>query len=756
MIMKVCFISTYPPRKCGIATFSNNLLTSLHQANLKGESLETFVVALNDDSGYTYPDEVRFSINQNDYDDYGKAAEFINENADVCIIQHEYGIYGGENGLYILSLINKLRTPVIVTLHTILKEPSFLQKIILQQIAKKAEKVVVMSRLAVKFLKNIYHIPEQKIAFVEHGVPHPEKITPLQKELLPFTDRTVLFTFGLLSRNKGIETVIRALPQVVKNHPDIVYVVLGKTHPAVLKQGGEEYRNYLKNLSKELKVDTHVYFIDKFVTDDELFAFLKSIDIYITPYLNESQITSGTLSYAIGAGAVVVSTPYWHAQELLANERGRLFPFRDSDALGSLLNELLDDPAQMEQIRERAYQYGAHLKWPLIGRRYREIADEAISRNGDHEEALTYLDDMMPPFSLEHLKRLTDSTGVIQHAKFGIPNWNEGYCLDDNARALITALMAYRQFKSPDALQLMPVYMSYIHYMQREDGQFRNFLHFNRNFLDRVGSEDSFGRAIWALGYLIRYAPNNSYKEFGQELFGHAFPRFTRLRSLRGIANTMIGISHYMKAHPNDEGMVQVLIQLTRKMIIAYEKESSKRWNWFENQMTYDNAILPLALLHSCEITGNAYVKKIAMEALQFLEKKTLYKEHFIPIGNRGWHSKDGKIAVFDQQAIDVTSMIFMYQQAYIVTKDVKYLKNIHTCFSWFLGKNELHVPLFDHETNGCCDGLNFDGLNRNQGAESTLAYLASYLVVMKTKEWQYSLEKPEMKNMHKMESMAV
>src|SRR5215471_1644941 len=358
--MKISLIGSFPPRKCGIATFSRNLLSSLHAADLNEKKISSFVIAINDECNYTYSPEVALCIEQTKQSDYVKAAQYINENADVCLLQHEYGIFGGESGLYILSLLNKIKVPIITTLHTVLKQPSFLQKIIVQEIAKKSEKVVVMSRLAVKFLKTIYHTIEDKIAFIEHGVPHLENFSPLQKELVQFKGRRILFTFGLLSRNKGIETVITALPEVVKNHPDVVYVLLGKTHPAVLRNSGEEYRNYLKRLAKELGVEKHIYFINKFVTDEELFAYLKSIDIYITPYLNEAQITSGTLSYAIGAGAVVVSTPYWHAQELLSNDRGRLFPFKDSDALSSVLNELLDDETQMESIRRTAYQYGQH------------------------------------------------------------------------------------------------------------------------------------------------------------------------------------------------------------------------------------------------------------------------------------------------------------------------------------------------------------------------------------------------------------
>jgi len=755
--MNICLVCSYPPRQCGIATFSYNLLSSL-QGKLNNQKVNSFVVALNDyDTEYAYPEEVTFSIQQNIQQDYIKAAEYINSNADVCILQHEYGIYGGNNGVYILSLLNRLTIPVIATLHTVLKDPSFLQKAIVQQIATKASKVTVMTRLAVKFLKTIYEVPEEKIVLIEHGVPELAGTTDVHKELLPFNDKRILFTFGLLSKNKGIETVIRALPNVVKNHPDVMYIVLGKTHPAVLRHSGEEYRNCLKRLAAELQVDQHVYFIDKFVNDEELFTFLKSTDIYITPYHNETQITSGTLSYAIGAGAVVVSTPYWHAQELLSNDRGRLFPFKDSEALSSVLNELLDDPVQLENIRKRAFQYGQHLRWPLIGSRYIDTASDAIEYyqvlNKDADVLVT---ENMPSFSLAYLKRLTDSTGVIQHAKYGIPNWKEGYCVDDNARALLTVLMAYQQPNNKDALELMPTYLSFLHYMQRDDGRFRNFLHYNRNYLDEVGSEDAFGRAIWALGYLIRYAPNNSYKEFGLELYHRSFPQFTQLKNLRPIADTIVGICHYLKAYPTDEGMLQILVQLTKKLTDAYEQHHSKNWNWFENELVYDNGILPLALLHSYEITGNLTVKSIALQTVRFLETKTLFKGYFTPIGNNGWHAKNGEIAVFDQQAIEVMAMAFMYQQAFQVTKDAQHIKHLNICFSWFLGNNELHVPLYDHETHGCCDGLQCEGINRNQGAESTLAYLASHLVVLKTRAWQYESEKKKINMLSKNEVMAV
>lgn len=742
--MKITLVGSYTPRKCGIATFTENLKKAIDSNFKNRDSFETSVVALNDfGNTYNYNDkEVKFIIAQDNLQDYIDAASFINKSkTDVCILQHEYGIFGGDSGIYVLQLINQLRVPLVTTIHTVLKKPSFLQKLIIQQIAKHSFKIVVMSNLAIEFLKSVYEIPAEKILLIEHGVPDAAGDSLIaEKELFEFRNRRLLLTFGLLSKNKGIETVIRALPEVVQLHPDILYVVLGNTHPSVLRNSGEEYRDYLINLSKKLSVHEHVYFIDKFVSEQELFSFLKVVDIYITPYLNEEQITSGTLSYAVGAGAASISTPYWHARELLAEGRGILFPFKSSESLSNILNELLSDKEKLERIKANATAYGKKLKWPNIGSQYIKLSCEAIRYYNETsvfpENDFTH---SFPAFSLDYIKRLTDNTGIVQHAKYGIPNLKEGYCLDDNARAMITVLMAYRQYRTKESLELLPVYLSYIHYMQREDGWFRNFLHFNRNYLDELGSEDSFGRSIWALCYLICYAPNHSYQEFASELFHRSSVVFKELRSLRGIANVIIGISYYLKSYPSNEELLNLLSHLSEKLITAYSASSDEacEWYWFEEILTYDNGILPLALLHSYEITGNSIEKKIGLKTLQFLKQKTFRNGYFSAIGNNGWHSKNQKeqIALFDQQAIEAMAMILLLKQAFKVTKDNMYTRDMKTCFAWFLGKNDLHIPLYDHETHGCCDGLEATGVNRNQGAESTLAYLISYLAVVSVKE---------------------
>ncbi|MFA6084934.1 glycosyltransferase [Mucilaginibacter sp.] len=750
--MKIAYISTYPPRECGIATFNTNLKLAIDAnfPNRKNLLDGGFVVALNDSENmqeYEYPADVKYVIRQNHQKDYIHAANYINtSNVDACILEHEFGIFGGESGIYILPLINRLEKPLISILHTILKDPSYVQRIIIREIAEQSSKIIVMSKRAVDFLTSIYDVPAEKIQIIEHGVPDLEapEVNPV-KSLSQFKNHRVLLTFGLLSRNKGLETVIMALPKIVAKHPDVMYVVLGNTHPGVIKSSGEEYRDHLKSLAAQLKVSQHLSFINQFVAENELIDYLTATEIYVTPYLNEAQITSGTLSYAIGAGAAVVSTPYWHATELLDNGRGRLFDFKDSDGLADIVNDLLDNEAVLDELKENAYEYGLHLRWPVIGAEYIKVAQEATDSHDFSDKILknSIVDpEILPKFSLTHVLRLTDDTGIVQHAKYGIPNLKEGYCLDDNARALIMALMAYQRNKSEDAFRLLPIYLSYIHYMQTEDGNFRNFLSFSRQYLDEVGSEDSFGRTIWSLGHLISCAASNSYREFALEIFHKSVKHFKALKYLRGVGNTIIGVSLYLQVFPTDEGMVQELVMLTQPLIDAYENNQSEDWQWFEDKMTYDNAILPLALLHSCEITGNERAKEIALNTMAFLDKLTLSNGYLSPVGNDGWYHRGGKYPVYDQQAIETMAMVLMHYQAYQIFRKPQYIEKMFLSYKWFLGENTLRAPLYDHETKGCCDGLLPTGINRNQGAESTLAYLISHLTVLKAFELEYEYNK--------------
>ncbi|MCK7554474.1 glycosyltransferase [Chitinophaga sedimenti] len=433
----------------------------------------------------------------------------------------------------------------------------------------------------------------------------------------------MIFTFGLLSRNKGIETVIQAMPKIIERHPEVLYIVAGATHPAVVRHAGEEYRDSLEKMVTDLQLENHVLFLNRFLNEQELFAYLTCCDIYVTPYLSEAQITSGTLTYALGAGSAVISTPYWYAKELLDNGRGLLFDFKDSLQLSRCINDLLDTPGKLQELKQHAASYGKKLQWSQMGARYRQLAWKILSTPRPTVINTKPVPDvsLLSPLNLSHVRRLTDDTGIVQHAKYGIPNLKEGYCLDDNSRALMMMLMAQHYRRNKESLELITTYLSFIQYMQREDGNFRNFLSFSRQYLDEIGSEDAFGRTVWSLGYLVRYAPNNSYREFAQELFHRSTQHFATLEHLRGRANAAIGVSHYLAYHPTDEGMFKLLDILIEPLLASYERNRTNEWQWFEHNMSYDNGILPLALLHAYEVTGDERTYNIAMESINFRRK---------------------------------------------------------------------------------------------------------------------------------------
>ena len=744
--MKIAYIGSYPPRECGIGTFTQNLFAAMTTQKEDTDELhEAVVIAMDDqEASYDYPEEVQFCIQQEQQGDYIEAARFINlSGADICVLEHEFGIFGGQNGVYILPLLHRLEIPLIVTLHTVLKTPSYNEKAILIEICKMATRIVAMTHKAVEFLTTIYNISSACIELIEHGVPDYRFSHAMAKKEFKLEAKKVLLTFGFISRNKGIETVIRALPAVVAKYPETIYIILGKTHPAVLRHSGEEYRIFLLRLVKKLQMEKHVLFLNEFINQKELFKYLYASDIYITPYLNEAQITSGTLSYAIGSGSAVISTPYWHAEELLADGRGCLFNFTDSDGLTLILMDLLDNPDKLKSLRDKATDYAKEITWPKIGQKYNTLAKTILQQQAEQPpKKETILDPLiLPPFLLDHIRRMTDDTGIIQHAKFGIPNLKEGYCLDDNARALLMVLMAYKQKKHPLALELSPVYLSYIHYMQNEDGMFRNFLSFSRQFLDEVGSEDSFGRAIWSLGYLLGNAPNDAYYQSGKEIFFEAAPNFEKLQSIRAIATTIIGMSYYLKSNPQDEGMTERLRAMSYKLVNEYKQHRSEDWHWFESILSYDNAMLPLSLLHAAGILNDEIISNTALESMHFLSDLTLKDGYLSVVGNEKWYTKNGMQSTFAQQPLDVLAMVLMFHQAFHFTKDKTYLAKLYTSFTWFLGENDLRMSLYDFETKGCCDGLEKYGVNRNQGAESTLAYLISHLTVLQAFEDFYKTE---------------
>ena len=734
--IKIACISTYHPRECGIATFTSHLKQAMMRCNKKGHDVDAFVVAMSDQN-YNYPDDVKFTIAQDDQKKYIRAAKFINHtDANVCLLEHEFGIFGGKEGIYILPLIYQLKIPLIVTFHTVLKNPNYTQKIIIHEIAQRAERVVVMTPLAVDFLIDIYDVEKKKIVLIAHGTPEFEYgKREFYKDKLHFSNKTVLLTFGLINPNKGIETVLKALPSVIEKHPDLIYLILGKTHPQLIKTSGEGYRLYLKRLIKKYSIQDHVDFLNIFVDEDNLKEYLSCADIYITPYLNEAQITSGTLAYAVSAGAAVVSTPYLHARDILSDGRGRLFDFNDSAGLSMLLNELLDKPDLTEKLRKKAYSYGRHVAWPKIGARYIEIALDLIKleRITPKNTASIFASTLLPDFKFTHVKHMMDDTGIIQHAVFNIPNLKHGYCLDDNARALLMFTMAHRQYEDEHSLSMLMKTMSYTHYMQNEDGTFKNMMNFKREFLDKKGSEDAFGRTMWALGYQIHLFTGHRFVSLSEKIFLKALPNITKLKSARGIANTIIGVSHYVLRYPENKAMADTLKEMADKLVKKYNETKDGEWKWFEDILTYDNGILPLSLFYAYRALKAEDLLMVAEDTCRFLENILFKEDHLSLIGNKGWYKKGGKRAEFDQQPVDAMAAVLMFSQAYVATANRHYLNRMFSSFMWFIGDNDLRIPMYDFGTDGCYDALESNGVNKNQGAESIISYMIAHLSILAT-----------------------
>jgi len=742
--MKVAYISTYPPRRCGIGTYTQNLIHSVSE-NIKNRLVDqhAMVVAMDEDQNHLeYPEEVKYIIRANHQEDYVQASRFINfSGASLCVLQHEFGIFGGDQGVFLLPLIKRLQIPLLVTFHTVLKNPSYVQKAVIKEIGMSASKVTVMSNLAVTFLRDIYGLPLDKVHLIEHGVPDFEGAYSARlKEKYGFEDRKIILTFGLLGRNKGIETVLHALASVVKKHPEVLYIILGKTHPWVLRISGEEYREYLKMLVKKYELKEHVYFYDQFVKEEELMDYLTMSDIYITPYLAEEQITSGTLSYAVGAGSCVLSTPYWHAKELLDKGRGMLFDFKNHFQLANILNNLLDHPQKIQKYRKKAFEYGKKIRWLRSGHQYlhlyRKVKKSVKAQDANRFETIDIT--LMPSLNLDHIMRLTDDTGILRYAKYGIPRFKGGYSLNDNARALLMSVMYYDQRKDRNLLDYMLRYLSYIDYMQNGNGTFRNHLSFNRKFRDKCGTEDAFGRAIWALGYLVRYQPTVALKLNGKEIFLRSVHQFLNLRSLRGIANTTIGISFFLREYSLREEIMQCLGRLVSRLKESYKQYSTPDWLWFENKMTYDNGIIPLALLHSYRVIEDEEVLEIAKRSLDFLIKVTFHDHYYKPIGSRRSFYPNSKVPGYNQESTEAMSMILLLYQAYRIFHDNSYLQKLFSCYLWYLGENQLNIPLYDHESGGCYQGLTYRGVNKNEGAEGTLAYLIAHLTVLKAHEEEH------------------
>jgi glycosyltransferase involved in cell wall biosynthesis len=736
-IKRIAFVGNYQPRQCGIATFTTDLCESFAAA-----FSETACIALpvNDtEAGYEYPPRVRFELSEKDIRSYRRAADFLNiNNVDIVCLQHEFGIYGGRAGSHLLALLQELHMPIVTTIHTILDKPGPDHLKVLKEIAALSDRLVVMSERGSHFLHDIYGVSTDKIDFIPHGIPDVPFVDPsFNKDLFGVEGKIVLLSFGLLSANKGIENVINALPAILTKHPNVVYIILGATHPRVLLNDGESYRLSLQWLAQEKGVEGQVVFYNRFVSLDELVKFIGAADIYITPYLNAAQITSGTLAYTLGAGKAIISTPYWYAEEILKQERGILVPFNDPEALAMQVNNLLDNEAARHAMRKRAYIFGRSMIWPRVVERYRESFERArverrnFTAPGFMAKSLDKSFGELPPLKLDHLRRLTDETGMLQHAVFTIPNYREGYTTDDNSRALMVSVLL-EEAGNKAAIDGASRYLAFVWYaFNTETGRFRNVMNYQRHWIEDSISDDSQGRTLWSLGTVLGRSTSLALHNMAGWMFGQALPAIVNTTSPRAWAFALIGIHEYLRRFAGDRKANQVREELANRLLTMYKSVRTDEWRWFEDILTYCNAALPHALIMSGRWIPDSGMMEAGLESLLWLadvQRADTDGKHFIPIGSNGFYKKGGERARFDQQPVEAQAMVSACLEAYKISGDKRWHKEARRAFEWFLGRNDLNIPIYDPTTGGCRDGLHPDRPNENQGAESTLAFLQALM----------------------------
>lgn len=736
-VKKVALITSYLPRKCGIATFTSHLLNSLSAA--APGRFDPLVVALHGGGAEKYQDPVKFEIRQHVRGDYLDAADYLNfSHVDLVSVQHEFGLFGGEAGSYLSLLLRRLKAPIVTTLHTVLQTPDEHYHKATLDLCHCSDKLITMNERGVTMLGDIYGAAAQKIELIPHGIPDlPFVDSNYYKHKFGLEGRRTILTFGLLNANKGIEVMLRALPTVIAADPSVIYLILGMTHPNVLKHEGESYRFSLQRIVKELHLDNHVRFYNRFVSDEELHNFLCATDVYVTPYHSAVQLTSGTLSFAVGTGKAVVSTPYWAAQELLAQGRGRLVPFGDSAQMGQTIVKILQDDLVFYSMRRRAYDYGRTRTWPAIGELYADLFAHTEPMPASPLRPLTPGPEAggtpeLPDPSLDHIFRLSDDTGLLQHANYIIPNREHGYCTDDNARGLILLSRYYLEYPEPEALRLLDTYLSFVLHAQQPDGSFRNFMNFDRTWVPHEPAHDAFGRTLWALGTVMALAPAPSYISIVKEYFDRSVPLIHR-QFPRGLAYSIIGMCDYLRPFPGASDIKRELELSADALANQYEECNYPDWRWFEDNLTYDNGVLPHALFAAARMLNQKRYLQIAREATEFLLSQTFNGTYFHWVGCKGWFERGGAKAAYDQQPIDAASMVLLLRAAYDATQDTQYLRLQRKAFDWFLGANDGHTPLYDFRTAGCYDGLIPNGVNLNQGAESTLSYLLSLLEVIES-----------------------
>lgn len=750
-VNRIAFIGNSLPRRCGIATFTTHLQQAVAAART---DLQTTIVAMTDHGqAYDYPSTVGFQVNDDRPDDYIRAAEFLNNSRfEAVCLQHEFGIFGGEAGNHILALLSRLSMPVVTTLHTVLSEPTKVQRDVIARIIEASSKVVVMAEKGREVLRTTYLVADEKIEVIPHGIPEFAFVEPDEaKAKRGFSNRAVILTFGLLSHNKGIEVMINAMPSILKNRPDTVYVVLGATHPNLIRDEGEAYRDGLIARARELGVEQHVVFLDQFVDQPTLLDFISMCDVYVTPYLNEAQMTSGTLAYSFGLGKAVVSTPYWHARELLADGRGILVPFGDATAIGSEIAKLLTNDVLRQAMRKRAYSSSRPMTWERTAERYMSTFEHAGRRHrlktlARSDTSTLLRDSRAPPeMRIDHFLSMCDDTGLFQHAVHCVPDRSHGYCVDDNARALLLACA----LNSPGEQGLSEImtarFAAFIQHAWNPDTKrFRNFMGFNRRWLEDKGSEDSHGRTLWALGVCALTDANLSRRTWAASLFSEAIKTAEGLRSPRAWAFLLLGLDAYCAAVPKDARATDLRRLLADRLISIFDAVQTPDWVWFEDGLAYDNARLPQALILSGMATKTSAYLETGLKSLRWLVKaQTSPNGQFRPIGTEGFGETRQPPRPFDQQPLEAAATIAACLVAWRADQDVEWKAEAARVFAWFLGSNDLSVSLVDLETGSCRDGLHPDRPNENRGGESVVSYLLGLCEIRKIARLSESRARP-------------
>lgn len=733
-LKRIAFVGNSLPRRCGIATFTTDLYQAVSTADA---TVETCIVAMNDAGrAYDYPHAVQLQINAEDTGDYLRAAEFLNERQfDVVSLQHEYGIFGGEAGAHILLLLSRLTMPVVTTLHTVLSEPTKAQLAVMLQVLKASSIIVVMAEKARELLRDVYHVPMEKIEVIPHGIPDFPFVEPdLAKIKLDFEGKPVILTFGLLSPNKGIEVMIDAMPAILKKQPDAVYVVLGATHPNLVRDQGEAYRESLVARTRALGLQNNVRFLDQFVDLPTLLDFIAMCDVYVTPYLNEAQMTSGTLAYSFGLGKAVVSTPYWHARELLGDGRGILVPFGDAAAIGREIGGLLTSGARRLAMRKRAYASSRSMTWKCAAERYLAVFEvsrrrqrlSVIARSGKGSAPGS---EVAPPeMQIGHLLSMCDDTGLFQHAVHSVPDRAHGYCVDDNARALLLACALNAPGELALSETLIARFAAFVqHAWNPATRRFRNFMSFERTWLEESGSEDSHGRTLWALGECALRDASLSRRRWASALFNQALPAAENFTSPRAWAFTLLGLDAYFQTVGVDAFAKGLRRLLADRLISCLSAVESSDWVWFEEGLAYDNARLPQALIMTGASIGSRPYIEAGLKTLSWLmTQQTAPSGFFRPVGTEGFADRRRQPRMFDQQPLEATATISACLAAWRADGNVKWKADAARVFEWFLGSNDLALSLADLKTGSCRDGLHPNRINENQGGESVVSYLLS------------------------------